>query len=305
MKLSLMSAAVLLSAAVSLPAMQSGLEENYSSLKEALPSKDVAKIKQLAAETHRHAQEVITSAAPTNAEEKKDWQDHVTRAKEIDVFADYALFSTALQSEAAVAVDLFATLVEQSPKSKYLEDGYANYFGFLRATNAGAKVPAIAEAGLKANPDNVDCLTELMTAALGKGAQPTALAYAQRLIAAVAKHSKPEASAAAEWERRRGAALGYGYYVAGVVHSGQAKYFDAEKELRAALPYLRGNDAMLGPALFNLGVSCYQVGKMTLNKKMVLEGANFSKQASAIKGAHAAQAYTNASAMEREAATMR
>ena len=304
MKLSLISVAVLLSAALPVPAMQADLEESYSALKEALPSKDVAKIKKLSADTHKLAQDVITSAAPTNAEEKKDWQDHVTRAKEIDVFADYALFSTGLQAEAPVAVDLFSTLVEQSPKSKYLEDGYANYFAFLRTTGAGAKIPAIAEAGLKALPDNVDCLYELANNAMAKGNAAGLLTYAQRLIGAVGKHSKPEPAAAAEWERRRGLLLGLGYYASGAVHNGQSRFFDSEKELRAALPFVKGS-ALQGPALFQLGIACYQVGKMTLNRKLVMEGANFSKQAAGIPGSHAGQAYSNANAMEKEAAGMR
>jgi hypothetical protein len=62
---------------------------------------------------------------------------------------------------------------------------------------------------------------------------------------------------------------------------------------------------MSGPALFYLGMANYQLGKMTLNKALVVEAAKFSEQASLIDGAYAEQARHNALVMKAEAGKMR
>jgi hypothetical protein len=62
---------------------------------------------------------------------------------------------------------------------------------------------------------------------------------------------------------------------------------------------------MMGQALFHLGVSNYQLGKITLSKARVLEGAKFSEQAAAIEGPYQQQAWRNAAAMRDEAGRMR
>jgi hypothetical protein len=132
-----------------------------------------------------------------------------------------------------------------------------------------------------------------------------ALAYANRLVAALNSQSKPESVSQADWDRRRTAALGRGYWIAGVVSGEKNQYAAADKNLRAALPLIKGNDAMMGPALFFLGVANYQLGKMTLSKSRVLEASRFSDDSAKIEGPYQQQAWKNAAAMRAEAATMR
>ena len=62
---------------------------------------------------------------------------------------------------------------------------------------------------------------------------------------------------------------------------------------------------MKAPALFYLGMANYQLGKMTMKKAQVLEGARFSREAAAIQGPLAQQAWHNAMVMKDEAAKMR
>ena len=132
-----------------------------------------------------------------------------------------------------------------------------------------------------------------------------ALGYANRLLAALNKHPKPEGIASADWERKRSATLGRGHWIAGLVQSEKAQYYQADAHLRAALPLIQGNEAMMGPALFHLGLANYQLGKTMLNKARVLEAAKFSEQAAAIQGPFSQQAWHNALVMKTEAANMR
>ena len=103
-------------------------------------------------------------------------------------------------------------------------------------------------------------------------------------MAALNKRTKPEGMSAANWERKRSAALASGYWIAGVVQAEKGVYFQADKDLRAALPLVGGNEAGKATALFYLGLANYQLGKMTMKKALVLDGVQFSQQAAAIQG---------------------
>jgi tetratricopeptide (TPR) repeat protein len=198
-----------------------------------------------------------------------------------------------------------STLEQLNPKSKYMDQGYAVYFAALNQTGGASKISAIAEKALTNFPDNDELLVVATESAMSKQQTDRALTYANRLIAVLNKNAKPENLSGADWERRRGAELGSGYYYAGVVHGAKSQWVDCDKDLRAALPLVKGNNAMTGHALFVLGVANYQLGRMTLNKAKMLEAAKFSQQSAAIPGPDQQQAQHNYLAMTDEANKMR
>lgn len=281
------------------------LETTYTSLKEAEAKKDVEQVKKLAAETSALARQVLATPAPENEADKEAWKTRIDHARTIDVYTEYALYVTAIQAPAATTIDLLSALEQQNPKSKYLDDAYGAYFTALRQTGAAAKIPGVAQRALASLPDNEDLLLVLADQALTSKQSANAMRYAERLVAVMSKHPKPEAMSAAAWERKRTAALGRGYWIAGVVHSEKNQYPDANRELRAALPLIQDNQAMLAAALFHLGLVNYQLGKLTLTKSQVLEAAKFSEQAGAIPGPLASQARHNALVMRNDAIKMR
>ena len=109
----------------------------------------------------------------------------------------------------------------------------------------------------------------------------------------------------ADWEKKKATMVGEGYRIAGVVSGERAQYSAADKNLRAALPYIKGNAAFTAEALFYLGVSNYNLGKMTMNKAKVLDGAKFSDQCAALPGPYAEQAWKNSAIMKADAGKMR
>jgi len=163
----------------------------------------------------------------------------------------------------------------------------------------------VAEKAIAHFPDNEDLLLVLADTAMNRKQSDRALGYAQRLLAVLSRHPKPESTSSADWERKRSAALGRGHWIAGLVHSEKTDYAAADKDLRAALPLIKGNEAMMAAALFHLGVANYQLGRLMMNKARVLEAAKFSEQAAAIKGPFSQQAWRNALIMKREAGRMR
>lgn len=281
------------------------LEDATQGLKDAVARKDPAQVKKLATDAYAMADKIIKSPAPASEVEKDDWNRRVAAAKELDLFADYSLYATAVQAQPAETVDLLSTLEQLSPKSKYMDEGYERYLYALHQTGADAKVTAIAEKGIQNFPNNPDLLLVLADAALTKKQPDKALGYGRRLVANLMKHPKPEDMSAADWDKKRDAALGHGYWTVGVVTGEKGLYAESNKNLRAALPLIKGSEAMTAAALFYLGVDNYQLGTMTNNKAQVLEGAKFSQQAAAISGPYAQQAYHNSLSMKDAADRMR
>jgi hypothetical protein len=276
MNLSTLSMAVLLLAGPVVAAAQD-LETLYQDLKDAQAKKDAALVKKLAVQTNKLAREAIAKPAPADADAKEAWTKHVDYAKEVNTYSEYALYATAIQSPPAAMADLIATLEQQNPKSKYLDEANSNE----------------------------DVLVVLANNALTRKQNDSALRYANRLVAAMGKRTKPDSMSAEDWDRRRAAMLGRGYWIAGVVNGEKGVYKACDTNLRAALPYIKGEPSMAGVAYFYLGVANYQLGKMMLSKAKVLEGAKFSDESAKIQGPYAQQAWRNAALMKDEAGRMR
>ena len=286
-------------------AVADDLEDAIQSLKDAAAKKDAVLVKKLAETIYPMTCEILAEAAPKDADEKKIWDERSRMPRARELYVESALAGTAVQSPPAVMVDLIATLEQQNPKSKYLDAAYGPYLVALDKTGAKAKIPAVAEKALANFPENDDLLMFMMETAVARKQTDRALSYANRLTAAINKHGKPEGVPAADWERKKNAELARGYYMAGVISAEKGEFVAADKNLRAALPLIQGQPAMLGPALFYLGMANYQLGKMTMNKAKMLEAVKFSEQSMAIDSPYADQARHNALVIKDEAARMR
>jgi hypothetical protein len=281
------------------------LEEKFQRLQDAVAKKDTAAVKKLFQEVYPLATAESCATAPEDADEKEAWTNHVAQAKAMLVSAEYALLSATAGAPPATTVDLIVTLEQANPKSTYLDAAYGPYQVALSQTGAAAKVPAVAEKALINFPENEDLLLVLADTALTRKQPDRALTYANRLVGVLSKHPKPDGMSAAQWEHKRNASLGRGYWISGVIQGERNQYVASDKNLRAALPLIQGNESMMAPALFYLGSVNYQLGKMTLSKARLVDGAKFSDQCAAIDSAYADQARHNAQVMKNEAAKMR
>ena len=281
------------------------LDDTYQSLQDAVAKKDAAQVKKLAVPLFDLSRKVIAAPEPTSAIEKEDWPNRVKYAKEAEGYAEYALFATGVQAEPATMVDLLGLLEQQSPKSKYLDQGYDAYLAALHQVGKDDAVPAISEKALANFPNNPDLLLSMANASLVKKQSDRAIGFANRLVAAANSRQKPEALAAADWERKKSVWLGRGYWISGVTNGEKSLYALSNKSLRAALPYIKGEPGVLAPALFYLGVDNYQLGTMTNNKAQILEGVKYSDQCAAIEGPYQHQAWLNSQSMKAAADRMR
>jgi hypothetical protein len=281
------------------------LDSSYQSLQEAVAKKDAQLVKKLGAETAVAARQAACEEEPAAADEKDAWKHRVAYANEIESYTEYALYAVAVQSEPAGMIDLMSALEAQNPKSKYLDQGYGAYLVALARNKEDAKVVPLAEKAVANFPQNPDLLLVLAESAMSHKQNDRALSLANRLVSAAGKRAKPDAVPAVDWERSRTTWLGHGYWIAGTVSADKQLYAAADKSLRAAMPLIKGDDYRTGVALFYLGVVNYQVGKATLDKKRILEAAQFSDEAAKINTPVAHQAWLNAQNMKTEAAKMR
>jgi len=216
MFLSVLSLALLLHAGP-LASDPDDLEKSFKNLQQAEAAKDAAEVKKLAVQTITLAREYAAAPAPEEAEAKAAWPKQQAWARDIQLHAEYALYAAALGADPAVALDLFVTLEQASPKSKYMNEAYPAYFAALTKNGAAAKIPAVAEKGLVNFPDNEDILLVLADTAINNKQSDRALAHAVKLQSVLATHKKPEGMAAADWERKRGAAALRAHFIAGLV----------------------------------------------------------------------------------------
>ena len=207
--LGMMSVAVLLAAG---PAIvePDNLESTFQSLKEAVAQKDASRVKTLAVQANMLARNIIAAPAPEGDEEKTAWNGRVTFAHEVELFTEYSLYTTAIQSPPAITVALLGTLEQQNPDSKYLTDAYGIYFYALRQTDGTAKIPAIAEKAIGHFPNNDDLLLVMAESAYGHKQMDRALGFAKRLTAAIGRRARPEGMTASDWEHKRSVALASG-----------------------------------------------------------------------------------------------
>lgn len=271
MKIAVLTTALALATGVSfLPTSlrADDLDDALAALKQAEPSKDAAKVKELAAAAHATAKK-YEGPAPADAD-KESYEARQRYAKDVDHYSEYALYALATQkrSEPKVADDLINTLQQQNPKSEYLE------------------LP--------------DALLIQAESALSRQQTDRAVGLANRAIAATGK-KPPEGTSTAEWEPMKGRA----YFIIGFSACQHNKYAEADRNLRAALPLIKGDNGMLGPSLFCLGVANYNLANLTASKAKMTEAAKFSEQAAAIPGPTQDQAYKNSIAMKQAADRMR
>ena len=293
MRLAALGFAVVLCAGSGFAASED-LDSAFTEFKQIEAQKDAAKLKASAVATYALARKAAEATAPADVD-KEAWDTTVANAKSIEVHVEYALLTAALPGPAATTVDLLSTLEQLNPKSKYLDDAYANYLEALRKTGATSKMPGVAEKGLSNFPDNQALLLWLADYTYTRKQAARALTYSKRLIAALNKRPRPE----------QNAALAHAYYLAGSASNDQGQYQEADKYLRAALPLSKGNDALRGQVLYLLGVANYQFGVMTNNKAMVVEAVKFSKQSADIPGPQQQNASHNAYVMEQQTYKMR
>ena len=273
------------------------LKDTYGSLKDAFEKKDYAQVKALAAETAKEAQELSKEAQPSDASQMDGWKGRQQFAKEAEEYAEYALAVSASQaSDPAITIQLTDALIAQDPKSDQIDTAAPQYLAALSKQGA-AKAAAGANKILAGRPENEYALDAV---ARNWSSPGPALGAANRLVGVMSRKKKPESMSEADWQRTKNDMLGSAYVSAGVLQAGASHWADADRSLKAALPLVAGNSTMLSYTYYYLGVSNYQMGKLTGDKSKMATGVQYTEKAVSTGGPMQGQASNNVAIMKRE-----
>lgn len=296
-------AAFLLSLTVAFPqAKVADVESAYNKLKEAEARKDPDGVLEWARKTSAAARQITSLPKPAGADEMDAWKRDSDYASQVDTYTEYSL-QAAVAGGAAPPEKIIAlaeALEAQNPKSQYLGLVYAQYLGALQKTGQSAKLMRAAEHRLPSDPANEELLLILADSYRNQKDPAKSTEYANRLVETMKSKAKPETVAEADWEKRKNTILAQGYWIAGINYGSLNQYKDSDKNLRAALPLIQGQNELLGPALFYLGVANYNMAKPGKDKKLAADAVKFSDQSAAIKGPFQEQSKKNALSIRRE-----
>lgn len=269
----------------------------YNNLKAAEAKNDPDSVAKWSAETSRLARKVEQSTQPTDDDAKA----RIDYTKQMDTYSEYSIYATVLKTtDPAKVIELVESLEQRSPKSEYLSKSYGMYLNALRKNGQNDKAGAAAEKEADRDPNNEDVLLIAADYNMQRQNQDKALAYATKLSEVMQAKTKPAELSDVDWEKKKETLLGAGYWIQGVVYSGQKNYAQADKTLREALPLIKGDSQMLGVGLFHLGVANYELGKSTKKRALLRDALKFSQQSAAIKSPLQGQAQANVKAISRQ-----
>jgi hypothetical protein len=272
------------------------VDDSYAALQEAVKNKDVEQVKKLAPATAKLANELAAKPQPSDASLVENWKGRVEFGKQVSSYAEYALSSTAAgASDPAQTIALVEALIEVNPKSTYLTSATPYYLQALSKNGGAAKQLAGAEKLIKGNPNNEDALYALASGRMNQS-------YATRLVQVMKTKAKPEGVSDADWDKKKSMFLGQGYYIAGAAAASASSWQDADVNLRAAIPYVGKDPAVSGNLYFYLGLSDYNLAKLTGDRTKMQEAQKYSEQSAAMAGPMQQQAARNAQVMKQELA---
>jgi aminopeptidase N len=177
---------------------------------------------------------------------------------------------------------------------KYAEQTseYAEYALYSAAAGAPAATAIDLISTLEAQAPkskylNQDAYMMVANAALNGQQGDRAAAFARKSLTAP-KGAKPDQ------------ATGSAHYIIGVVAGAKKDNATADKELKAALPGIKGIPALEGPAYFFLGEAEYALGRQSMDRAQADQGIKYLLQCSLITGQYQSAAAGEARRMKTE-----
>ncbi|HWQ56496.1 MAG TPA: hypothetical protein VN442_22610 [Bryobacteraceae bacterium] len=270
------------------------VESAQQMLKAAEAKKDLDLIRKWSDQTSQIALKVANAPKPADEDQVEAWKNRADWARQVNTYTEYSLYAAALQApEPKKKIELLEALQARNAKSEYLAKAYGQLFLAYRQAGANDKAVALAQKVLATDESDPDMLIVLASDYLAKKKEPEKVhAYSAKVVQIMTAQPKPEGVSDADWQKRRNAMLGAAHFVSGSLYYAQARWPQADKELREAVPLL-DNEQVKAEALYYLGFANYKMEKGQ-------EAANFYRQCSTIKSRFQALAAKNLAGVRRE-----
>ncbi len=240
------------------------------------------------------AKKVIDSKKPFQVP-ARDQVQSLENAGNVLAQGEYLVFQKAIATEQPTErIKLLEDLVSKNPNSPYVEQALMYMMRAHRNAGNNDRALQLAEKILAADPDNDEALLMVAQVNIDRRANyGRVVTVANRLLNLSQSSLAPPGTPKDEWLRRKAYFAGAAYSIIGLVHVYQNQFQMADKALRAALPYVKGNPQAESSTYFYLGWSNYYME----NYK---DAAQFFRSCLAIPGPLQSQAQRHLEGMVRE-----
>lgn len=271
----------------------------HNCLRAAEQKKDVELIKRWSDQTTFVAREVRRLPKPDEKEDQEDWKTKVEFARQVEQYAEYALYSAALNNrDSKIKNKLIEQLEQKNPTSEYLAQLRTSQTQVVRQVDVEEAVKA-AEAGFQRGEYNEDLLLMAATHYMGKRTNPDrVINYSNKLVDVLGTKPKPADMTAEEWERKKRNMLGTANWMMGLLYSTQERFALADRALRFALPNLKNGDMIAG-ALYHLGFVNYRMAEAG-ERIRIHDAVRFTTECAQINSAVQRQCSDNLKSMKAE-----
>ncbi|HLH18984.1 MAG TPA: hypothetical protein VKX45_17320 [Bryobacteraceae bacterium] len=258
-------------------------------LKAAEAEKNVALIEKYSELTFANARKDAAAPQPQDADKVEDWKREVDYAKQVAIYADYALFRAAAETrDPKLTIELAEMLQKRSPDSEYVPKMNDVLFLAYRQTGANDKALALAEKVLANQQTNADMLLVVANSYLEQKKNP------EKVHAYAAKAAEILAAEAQAPPMERGLA----YYLNGKQYANENQFGPADEQLRKALPLVETNAGLKAEVLFLLGLANYKLANGAPARAQ--ESANYFRACAALKSPYQATAAQNLARIQKE-----
>lgn len=270
-------------------------------LKASEARKDYPGIRKWSDMASANARRAAAASQPSDPQQAASWKDAVDYARQVDTYADYALYRAALEAaDPKLIIDLSEDLRARSPQSDYAGKVAQPLFAAYRRANANDKALGLAEQSAAAGQADEDMLLVVADRYLQEKREPEKVhAYSAKIIEIMNAKPKPEGVADADWAARKALVMGLAYYMDGKLYYSQDQFAPADRELRQALSLVETNAALKPEVLFLLAHSNYKLASVKAPER-AQDAANYFRQCAAIKSPYQTTAAANLKRIQSE-----
>jgi tetratricopeptide (TPR) repeat protein len=273
----------------------------HNALKAAEALKDLTLIKTWSTQTSNIARKAMQTPKPEygDDEDVTNWKQRVEFARQVEQYSEYSLYFASLQTkDSRTKTGLIEALEQRNPMSEYLAQMRTSQTMVVRQVDIEEAV-ASAEAQFQKEEWNEDLLLMVATHYMQKRKENAKIiAYSLKLLELLETKGKPEEISDADWARKKENMLGTANWMVGLLYSTQERFAQADKHLRAALPYLRNSDMVAG-AYYHLGYANYRMAEAG-DRIKVHDAIRFTQMCAGINSAVQFQAKENLKAIKAE-----
>ena len=257
-------------------------------LKAAEAKKDAGLVKKYSVATATAAHKLAGAPQPKEPDEVPGWKASVDYAKQVEQYADYALYRAALESrDAKLTIDLSETLIARNPAGEYAGKIREPLFVAYRQAGDNAKAIVLADQAATAGQGSEDMLLVLANQYLEQKKEAEKVhTYSARIVQMLGQKQKPEGVSDADWTARRNLMTGLAHYMSGKQYHNENNFAKADVEVRAALPLVENNPAIKPEVLYMLAMSNFKLEKPQ-------EAANYFRSCAAVKSPYQQLATSN------------